>query len=98
MDAGRRSWAWYGDIFGNKYFWTMLLWQVNLAFSNVTAFFFEISKNIQKNTKHPQHNKNYIEVLGPPRDHYIRLPERAADVPLSLLPYQSQPDVVDDSR
>ena len=25
-----------------------------------------------RSTKYPKHNKNYIEVFGPPNDHYCR--------------------------
>jgi hypothetical protein len=54
------------------------------------AFFFcekdpYLFHEFTRSTRQPKHNKNYIEVLGPPNDHYCR---RSG----------SRPDIVDDSR
>jgi hypothetical protein len=60
------------------------------------VFFFEKDPNLfyefTRSTRQPKYNKNYIEILGPPNDHYCRRSE-----PLSLLRYRSRPDIVDDN-
>jgi hypothetical protein len=42
-----------------------------------------------QSTKYPKHNKNYIEILEPPNNHYLCQSE---------WPMRHQPNILDDSR